>query len=76
MNYLDDHATLRWNCRIAARRAGEADEALRSADRERPFERHARGRYRDEDRAQPDLPPPQTPEQALARIEIPQTVID
>ena len=49
---------------------------MRNADRERAFESHAKGRYRDEDRAQPDLPPPQTPEQALARIDIPQDAID
>jgi hypothetical protein len=73
MNFLDDHATLRWT---VVSLPGEPPKPVRSADRERTFERHAKGRYRDEDRAQPDLPPPQTPEQALARIDIPQAAID
>ena len=76
MNFLDDHATLRWTVVSLPGEPPKPTKPVRNADRERTFERHAKGRYRDEDRAQPDLPPPQTPAQALARIDIPQDAID
>jgi hypothetical protein len=72
MAYLDDGSTLRWN---VVSFPGEPPKTKREADNDRRGARHAR---REEPVARPlgDLPPPQTPEQALARIDIPQDAID
>ncbi len=73
LEYLDDGATLRWN---VVSLSGEPAKAARKADK-KP-ERDGKGRRRRERVAKPvlDPPPPETPRQALARIEIPQDVID
>jgi hypothetical protein len=72
MAYLDDGSTLRWN---VVSFPGEPPKTKRDADNDRRGARHAR---REEPVARPlgDLPPPQTPAEALARIDIPQDAID
>jgi hypothetical protein len=72
MAYLDDGSTLRWN---VVSLPGEPPKARRDADNGR---RSARRGQREEPVARPlgELPPPQTPAEALARIDIPQDAID
>jgi hypothetical protein len=72
MAYLDDGATLRWN---VVSLPGEPPKTKREAANDRRIARNGR---REEPVAKPlgELPPPQTPAEALARIDIPQDVID
>jgi hypothetical protein len=72
MAYLDDGSTLRWN---VVSLPGELPKAKRDADNGRRATRSSR---REEPVARPvgELPPPQTPAEALARIDIPQDAID
>ena len=72
MAYLDDGSTFRWN---VVSLPGEPPKAKRDADNGR---RAARNGRREEPVARPvgELPPPQTPAEALARIDIPQDAID
>jgi len=72
MAYLDDGATLRWN---VVSLPGEPPKAKRDADNGRRTTRNGR---REEPVVKPlgELPPPQTPAEALARIDIPQDAID
>jgi L,D-transpeptidase catalytic domain len=75
MNYLDDHATFRWN---VISLPGETPKPSRNADNERRYDRYGYAKRRGEDQGRPvgDLPPPQTPAEALARISIPQDAVD
>ncbi len=70
----DDHATLRWN---VVSFPGEPPPP-RKVVRESRYDRYERGRRLAEENEKPigDLPPPQTPAEALARIDIPQAAID
>ena len=72
MAYLDDGATLRWN---VVSLPGERPKAKRDTDNGRRIARNGR---REEPEVKPvgELPPPQTPAEALARIDIPQDAID
>jgi len=72
MAYLDDGATLRWN---VVSLPGEPPKAKRDAGNDRRATRRGR---REEPVQRPvgELPPPQTPAEALARIDIPQDAID
>jgi hypothetical protein len=72
MNLLDDHTTFRWTV------VSLPGKPVRRSEDVKQFEKHARGRHGDEDseRAAAEPPPPQTPQQALARIDIPQSAID
>jgi hypothetical protein len=72
MAYLDDGATFRWN---VVSFPGEPPKAKRDADNGRHTARNGR---REEPVVKPvgELPPPQTPAEALARIDIPQDAID
>ena len=72
MAYLDDGATFRWN---VVSLPGEPPKAKRDADNGRHTARNGR---REEPVVKPvgELPPPQTPAEALARIDIPQDAID
>jgi len=76
MNLLDDHATFRWT--VVSLPGQRTLKSARHADEPKKFEKHARSRHRDEDdeRSTGESPPPQTPEQALARIDIPENAID
>ena len=68
-----DHTTLRWN--VVVFPAEPPPEPKRKAERDmRDKYGHAR-RYVEE-REKPDLSPPQTPAQALARIDVPQAALD
>jgi hypothetical protein len=75
LDFLDDHATLRWN---VVSMPGDPPKPLRNPESDRRAARHGRAGRRDEEREKSadDLPPPQTPQQALARIAIPQDAID
>jgi hypothetical protein len=72
MAYLDDGTTFRWN---VVSLPGEPPKARRDADNGRHSARNGR---REEPVVKPvgELPPPQTPAEALARIDIPQDAID
>jgi hypothetical protein len=72
MAYLDDGTTFRWN---VVSLPGEPPKAKRDADNGRHTARNGR---REEPVVKPvgELPPPQTPAEALARIDIPQDAID
>jgi hypothetical protein len=72
MAYLDDGSTFRWN---VVSFPGEPPKAKRDADNDRRVARHGR-REEPVAKALGDLPPPQTPAEALARIDIPQDAID
>ena len=75
MEYLDDHTTFRWN---VVSLPGEPPKPARNSENDRRYEKSARARRRGEEEAKPagELPPPQTPAEALARIDIPQDAID
>ncbi len=71
----DDHTTLRWD--VVSLPGEPPQQPKRKAERETRYERYARDRRNSEQREKPaDLPPPQTPDEALARIDIPQAAID
>lgn len=71
LNFLDDQSTLRWN---VVSMPSEPPKRARHAEDDRRSAKYRRG----EDREKPvgELPPPETPQQALARIAIPQDAID
>ena len=75
MEYLEDHASFRWN---VVSLPGEQAKTARKLEYETKFGRCAKATRVGERAARPlsDPPPPQSPQQALARIEIPQDVID
>ncbi len=78
MNFLDDHATFRWTV-VSLPGEPPTGEVGAACGETRSDSRNMReGRHRDEDseRAAGTPPPPQTPAQALARIDIPQNAID
>ena len=72
LEYLDDGTSLRWN---VVSLPGERPQTSRNTENAK---KSAEAKYRDERAADPPLPdpPPQTPKRALARIQIPQQVID
>jgi lipoprotein-anchoring transpeptidase ErfK/SrfK len=75
LDFLPDHTTLRWN---VVSMPGEPPKPVRNPESERRSAKRGRDDRRDEERKKiaDDLPPPQTPQQALARIAIPQDAID
>jgi hypothetical protein len=77
MDYLDDGTTFRWN---VVTFPAERPKVKRVAENERRPTRHGRDEYvRYEEPAKASsapLPPPQTPAQVLARIDIPADVIE
>jgi lipoprotein-anchoring transpeptidase ErfK/SrfK len=75
MKLLDDHTTFRWD---VVSMPGEPTKLSSHAESERRFDKHAKGRRRDQDSEErgADAPPAETPAQALARIHIPQDTID
>jgi hypothetical protein len=72
MAYLDDGSTFRWN---VVSLPGEPPKAKRDAGNDRRATRRGR-REEPVERPLGELPPPQTPAEALARIDIPQDAID
>jgi hypothetical protein len=72
MEFLNDNTTLRWT---VVSLPGEPPKPALIADNGKRFDKHAPLRP-ESGKPTADLPPPQTPAEALARIEIPQDVID
>jgi hypothetical protein len=70
MEYLDDHSSFRWN---VVSLPAEAPKMARSAVVETRF---VKGKRRDENILPPPVPSPLTPQEVLARIEIPADVIE
>jgi len=75
LDYQDDGTTFRWN---VVSMPGDQAKFVKRIETERRAERVMRGWRREErlERRRDDLPPPQTPAEVLARIQIPQDVID
>jgi len=85
MEYLADNSTFRWN--VVSMPAETAKAAVKAprvmADEEvvydrygRRYERLVRRKHHDDDQKAADSPPPQTPEQVLARLDLPQDAVD
>jgi hypothetical protein len=72
LDYLPDHSSLRWT---VVSLPGTASKVVERWTYARDLYGRIR-RVRVEERAAVSAPPPETPQQALARIEIPQDVID
>ena len=74
MAYLGDGSTFRWD---VVSLPAETPKSKRNEERDVRSERHGKGRREDGSAAKlpGDLPPPQTPAEALARIEIPQDIV-
>jgi hypothetical protein len=68
----DDHTTLRWN---VVSLPGEQARHVRVQESHNRSGKHARGRHVEED-DEAIAPPPQTPAQILARLDIPADVMD
>jgi hypothetical protein len=74
LDYLADGSTFRWN---VVSLPGDPPTPKRSDERETKSERNGKGKRGEEAAAKPaGDPPPQPPAQALARIAIPQDIID
>jgi hypothetical protein len=75
MNFLDDHAAFRWT---VVSLPGEPPKLARNPDGEMRSAKHARAGRQNGDNAKSldNLPPPQTPGEALARITVPPDAID
>src|SRR5579872_1588316 len=71
MEYRDNGSTFRWN---VVSMPGERPKPAHHSENDRKSERSARERRREESEADPAAP--QTPGQALARIDIPQDVVE
>jgi hypothetical protein len=78
LSFADDHAHFRWNVvSLPGEQARASARTLANTSRIEMERRFARGRHRDESADAPDvLPSPQTPQEALARIDIPQDIIE
>jgi lipoprotein-anchoring transpeptidase ErfK/SrfK len=78
LSFADDHAHFRWNVvSLPGEQPRGGAKTLANNSRIEIERRFAHGKNRDESAGAPDvLPPPQTPQEALARIEIPQDIID
>jgi lipoprotein-anchoring transpeptidase ErfK/SrfK len=75
LSLTDDHAHFRWNVVSLPSEPRANTRTLASTQRIAIDPRYARGKREMAD-APEALPPPQTPQEALARIEIPQDIID
>jgi hypothetical protein len=76
LEFLDDHATLRWN--VISLPGEPPQKPVRNTDNDKRFDKYAGKRRKGENSDKPvaELPPPQTPAEALARIDVPQSAID
>ena len=71
----DDRTTLRWD--VVSLPGEPPPQPKRKAGRETRYEKYVRGSRKDDEREKlADLPPPQTPAEALDRIGMPQAAID
>ncbi len=77
MEYLADNTTFRWN---VVSMPGEPPKASPKAPRimadEDRYDRRGKRRHGNDDEPTGELPPPETPQQALARIDLPQDAVD
>jgi L,D-transpeptidase catalytic domain len=77
MEYLADNTTFRWN---VVSMPGEPPKASPKAPRivadEDRYDRRGKRRHGNDDAPTGELPPPETPQQALARIDLPQDAVD
>jgi L,D-transpeptidase catalytic domain len=74
MEYLDDHSSFRWNVISLPPEAPKlSPRAARVAVMETRF---AKGKRRDDNIAPPPVPSPLTPQEVLARVDIPPDVIE
>jgi L,D-transpeptidase catalytic domain len=74
MEYLDDHSGFRWN---VVSLPGEPPKISSKTSRAAIIDpRYVRGNRRDENAAPASLPPPLSPQEVLARIEIPPDVVE
>ena len=78
LSFADDHAHFRWNVvSLPGEQPRASARALANTSRIEMERKLARGKHRDESADGQDvLPAPQTPQEALARIDIPQDIID
>jgi L,D-transpeptidase catalytic domain len=84
MEYLADNSTFRWNVVSMPAETAKAVKAPRiMADEEvvydrygRRYERLVKRKHQDDAQKAADVPPPQTPEQVLARLDLPQDAVD
>jgi hypothetical protein len=72
----DDHAALRWNVLSLPGEPPPARKAEKDKRAEKDAEKDAAGKRGGQDKGTGVLPPPQTPAEALARIDIPPAAID
>jgi len=74
MEYLGDHSSFRWN---VVSLPGEPPKISSKTSRAAIIDpRYVRGNRRDENAAPASLPPPLSPQEVLARIEIPPDVVE
>jgi len=80
MEYLADNTTFRWNVVSMPGEPPKVAKTLRIAADEdsydRRYDRHGRRRHDNGGQPAVELQPPETPQQALARIDLPQDAID
>jgi hypothetical protein len=76
MEYLADNTTFRWNVVSLPAEVAKASKAPRIMADEDSYDRHGRRRHRSDDQPTGELPSPETPQQVLARIDLPQDAID
>jgi hypothetical protein len=76
LEYLADNATFRWNVVSLPGEAAKAAKASRIVADEDSHDRHGRRRHKSDDQPTGELPAPETPQQALARIDLPQDAVD
>jgi hypothetical protein len=76
MEYLADNTTFRWNVVSMPGEVAKASKAPRVVADEDSYDRHGRRRHRSDDQPIGELPSPETPQQALARIDLPQDAVD
>jgi hypothetical protein len=76
MEYLADNTTFRWNVVSMPGEVTKASKAPRIVADEDSYDRHGRRKHRSDDQPTGELPSPETPQQVLARIDLPQDAID
>jgi L,D-transpeptidase catalytic domain len=79
MEYLADNSAFRWNVISMPAESAKPAKALRIEADEDSYDRYGRRirrKHAGVDQASGDLPSPQTPQQVLARIDLPQDAID
>ena len=76
MEYLADNSTFRWNVVSMPGEPPKMAKSVRVVAAENDYARRGKHRHDEDVQANGELPSPTTPQQALARIELPQDAID